>query len=154
VYHLQLRIAKTVYGADTHHGRRPTACTGTCWRLTNAGYDIVLSASATQAKSKLRLWDFDVLLTDLVVRKDGRPGPDGGLGLIGWVRHMESSNPGLPFIPIIAMSGEQTSGVRDILLPTANRIGANLVLEKPVDLPELLSVIETLTQSKANILSA
>lgn len=113
--------------------------------LSEAGHETVLAASATEARAELWHWDFDILLTDLVVRKDGKPVPDGGLGLISWVRHTQTMTPGLDYLPIIAMSGEQTGQAKGILLPTADRLGADIVVEKPVDLPDLFRAIVALT---------
>lgn len=113
--------------------------------LGQAGHDVVVSTSATAARNELWHWDFDVLIADLIVRKDGKPVPDGGLGLISWVRHTATVTPGLDYLPIIAISGEQTSNAMGFLLPTADRLGADMVIEKPVDLQELFRAIVSLT---------
>ncbi len=121
-------------------------------RLGNAGHEVVLSPSASYARAELWHWDFDLLIADLVVRKNGRPVADGGLGLISWVRHTATTTVGLNYLPIVAISGEQTGRAMDVLLLTADRLGADVVLEKPVDVPLLLRKIVALTapQSGSN----
>ncbi|MEO0912366.1 MAG: hypothetical protein AAFY59_05170 [Pseudomonadota bacterium] len=112
--------------------------------LRGAGHDVVLIRTASDARQELWHWDFDLLITDMVVRRNGRPVPDGGLGLISWVRQTSMATPGLKRLPIIAMSGEQSRRGMDFLLPTADRIGADLVLEKPFEMDVLLEAITSL----------
>lgn len=107
-------------------------------------HDVVLTGSAEAAKHALWHWDVDVLITDLIVRKDGRPIPGGGLSLISWVRQTQMMNRRLKHLPIIAVSGEDQRLGKAVLLPTADRIGADKVLEKPVDIPSLSDAIDQL----------
>lgn len=116
--------------------------------LADAGHEVVFVTTAEDARAELWHWDFDIVVTDLVVRKGGRPAPDGGLGLIGWIRHTTTSTPGLNYMPVIAMSGEQVGRAMEVLLPTAERIGADVVFEKPIDLPELFRAIVALTSAE------
>ncbi|MEL6476355.1 MAG: hypothetical protein AAFR17_03435 [Pseudomonadota bacterium] len=113
--------------------------------LRNAGHEVVLTGSASEAREALWHWDYDLLITDIVVRRDGRPVADGGLGLISWVRHKATMTPDLRSLPIIAISGESTRRGLEFLLPTADRIGADLVLEKPLDRDELLKHVDALS---------
>ncbi len=112
--------------------------------LRDAGHEVVLSTSATEARAELWHWDFDILITDMVVRKEGKPVADGGLGLISWVRHTTTTTPGLLHLPIIAMSGEQSGRGMGFLLPTADRLGADVLIEKPIDKGALLRPIVSL----------
>lgn len=116
--------------------------------LRDAGHDVSISGNATDARAELWHWDYDLLITDIIVRRDGRPVPDGGLGLIGWVRHTAISTPALSYLPVIAVSAEQGRRGMGFILPTADRIGADRVFEKPVDMAELLEAIDMLTMSE------
>lgn len=122
--------------------------------LQGAGHEVVVTASATEAKDALWHWDFDVLLADMVIRRQGKPVADGGLGLISWVRHTTTTTPGLNHLPIIAMSGEQSGTGMGFLLPTAERLGAEMVFEKPIDMPSLLRAIVALSSARRNAGSA
>lgn len=46
--------------------------------LKGGGHEVVVAHSASEARSELWHWDFDLLITDMIVRRDGRPVPDGG----------------------------------------------------------------------------
>lgn len=109
--------------------------------LQRAGHDVTLATSATEARETLWHWDFDVLITDMVVRKDGKPVADGGLGLISWARHTAMTN-NLPQLLIIAITGEVSQDWMKFLLPTAERVGADLLVEKPVKVDDLLKAIK------------
>lgn len=115
--------------------------------LKEAGHEVVICTSATEARDALWHWDFDLLLTDMVVRKGGKPVPDGGLGLISWVRHTAMTTEGLDHLPVIAISGEQASRGMGFLLPTADRLGADMVIEKPIDMPKLLRAIVSIVDT-------
>lgn len=112
--------------------------------LRTAGHEPVLTGSAQESKDALWHWDYDLLITDMIVRQDGRAKPGGGLDLIGWVRQTRLANPVLRHLPIIAVSGETSRRGMQFLLPTAERIGADVVLEKPVDMVVLLAEIDRL----------
>lgn len=115
--------------------------------LQDIGHDVALARSGSEARAELWHWDFDLLITDIIVRRGGRPVPDGGLGLISWVRHTTISTPGLKYLPIIAISAEQTRAGMGFILPTADRVGADRVFEKPVSIDALQEAIEMLTQT-------
>lgn len=119
--------------------------------LSEAGHEVVIAASASEARSELWHWDFDVLITDMIIRKNGKPVADGGLGLISWVRHTSTVTPSLAYLPIIAISGEQSGKAMGFLLPTADRIGADIVIEKPVDPQELYRGIVSLVGESKNV---
>ena len=118
-------------------------------QLRKAGHEPELTGSAAEAKEALWHWDFDLLITDMIVRKEGRAKPGGGLDLIGWVRQRRLITPILKHIPVIAVSGEARRKGMQFLLPTAERIGADIVLEKPVDVTVLLAAIDKLVPSGA-----
>lgn len=114
-------------------------------KLEVAGHDVTVAHNATSARDELWHWDFDLLITDIIVRRDGRIVPDGGLGLISWVRHTATTTRNIAYLPVIAVSGAHLTRGMEFLLPTANRIGADSVLEKPLNMPTLLAEIKRLT---------
>ena len=122
--------------------------------LKDAGHEVVVTASANEAREKLWHWDIDLLISDIVVRQGDRPVPDGGLSLISWVRYTATNTLELQHIPIIAISGEQSRPGMDFILPTAARIGADLILEKPIDISKLLQAITDLLSQKSTASSA
>ncbi|MEM7525532.1 MAG: response regulator [Pseudomonadota bacterium] len=117
-------------------------------KLRLAGHEVTICHTAAEAKEELWRWDYDVLITDIIVRRDNRPVPDGGLGLISWVRHKGSNTPNLKRLPVIAITGEQNRPGMGFLLPVADRIGADLVLEKPIDMSKLLREITRILADK------
>lgn len=125
--------------------------------LETRGHRVVLSASASEALTQLESQKFDLLITDLFVRDGEAPIPDGGILLIGRVRA-----PGklakyewMTTMPILAISGKsQSPGLNDILV-TAQTIGADRSLMKPVGLPTLFAVVdELLAKSRDTGMSA
>lgn len=114
--------------------------------LREAGHEAVLTGSADEAKEALWHWDYDILITDMIVRRDGRTVPGGGLGLISWIKQTRLTTPTLPPLPIIAISGESSRRGMDFLLPTAERIGADVILQKPMKTLKLLAEIDRLTK--------
>jgi len=109
--------------------------------LRAGGHEVTLVHSGTEARQVLWDWDFDLLITDMIVRQGGRPVPDGGLSLIGWARQMMRADPKRKTLPIIAISGATSRQGLEFLMPTAVQVGADIVLEKPVDMEKLLRAI-------------
>jgi DNA-binding response OmpR family regulator len=108
--------------------------------LRLAGHEVIVAYSATDAKAELLREPYDVIITDIIVRIDGRAVPDGGIALIAWVRR----TPDVRKLPIIAVSGTlRLPGMKHIL-HTARTIGADVGMEKPFDLCELLDEIARL----------
>ncbi|WP_341367786.1 response regulator [Yoonia sp. BS5-3] len=112
--------------------------------LRKEGHEVVVTNTATDARDELWHWDFDLLITDIVVRKSGRPVADGGFGLISWVRQQQIATPELTHLPIIAISGAASHPALQFILPTADRIGADVVLEKPFDMVQIIAEIDRL----------
>ncbi|MBW4708111.1 hypothetical protein KX928_09960 [Roseobacter sp. YSTF-M11] len=109
--------------------------------LRKAGHQVQAKASASQAIIELREVSYDVLITDIIVKEQGRAIPDGGIGLISWVRHHH----GFSRMPIIAISGTTRYPGMETILSTAKNIGADIGFEKPVVLSEILKAIDCLT---------
>ncbi|WP_298837178.1 response regulator [uncultured Roseobacter sp.] len=109
--------------------------------LEDAGHWVSACRSAACARTEMEAASYDLLITDIFVRRNNRSLNDGGISLIAWVR----ARPGIQDMPIIAVSGSTRYPGMETILTTARRIGADMVLEKPLKLSELLAGIVTLT---------
>ncbi|WP_227269636.1 response regulator [Roseobacter weihaiensis] len=110
--------------------------------LETAGYTVVVRTSASEAIEELSHESYDLLISDIIVMKDQRAVPDGGILLINWIRR----SPKHRKMPIIVMSGTSKYPGMGSILRTAQQIGADVGLEKPVVIPELLDEIARLEQ--------
>ena len=114
--------------------------------LVGAGHEVVLASDGTDALELTEVIPFDLLITDIIVRRDGRARPDGGIFVIGKLRNEQFLEQATKrsSIPIIAISGQMyNAGMADILF-LANSVGADLVLAKPFEPAELIDSVETL----------
>jgi CheY-like chemotaxis protein len=93
--------------------------------LTEAGYDVVVASSGTEALEILKLLSPDIVITDLVM-----PYMEG----LELIQMLVKSKPGLK---LIAISG-QFGG---LFLKVAESFGAKSTLEKPFSRDELLEVV-------------
>lgn len=115
--------------------------------LQNAGHVVTVAASGSEALEKLSEDRFDILIADLIVFKDNRSVPDGGISLISRLRGPMSWNltPWMREMPIIAISGAiHNQGMANIL-QIAQSLGADMAFRKPTDTDELLNAITMLT---------
>ena len=118
--------------------------------LTDAGHDLTVAKTGSEAVAHLMASEFDVLITDIFVKSNGRPVPDGGLLLIGRVRNaiFGSELWNARDIPIISVSGAaKLSGIQDVLGMSLS-VGANVALAKPFSQNKLLDAIDTLLSKK------
>lgn len=99
--------------------------------LTDNGYDVVSCDSGVEALIKFNEVMPDIVLTDVVM-----PGFDG----IELLLKLRTINPG---VRVIVMSGGNR-GHADTYLHMADKLGANAVLNKPFELPDLLTQITKL----------
>lgn len=111
-------------------------------QLETAGYTVAVRTSASEAIEELSRESYDLLISDVIVMKDQRAVPDGGIVLISWVRR----SPRYKKMPIIVISGTSKYPGMGSILRTAQKIGADVGLEKPVIIPELLDEIARLEQ--------
>lgn len=95
------------------------------------GYEVKLSVDGNQAKNDYTKFQPDIVLTDIVM-----PSVDG-IELLISLREIN------PELRIIAMSGGNT-GHGDTYLQMAGNLGANIILNKPFKLAELLEQIKEL----------
>lgn len=117
-------------------------------KLEDAGHDTHACASASAAQEELFRSNYDLLITDVIVKVDGRSVPDGGIGLISWVRRSKEHMA----MPIIAMTGTFKYPGMQHILDMTRQMGADVGIEKPIDVAELLEKIDELTASKTSVL--
>ena len=105
--------------------------------LVEAGYEVREALNGRRALQQVVASPPNLLLTDILM-------PDGdGIELINAVRRA------FPAIPIIAMSERRHLGKLD-LLNLATKIGADAVLEKPLEAARLLADTARLTHEVQN----
>lgn len=115
--------------------------------LKVAGHSVQICSSASAAQEELADVEYDLLITDVIVKVDGQPVPDGGIGLISWVRRTEAySN-----MPIIAITGTTRFPGMEHILSTARQIGADIGMEKPIDMNYLVEKIDLLVSSRPRV---
>lgn len=113
-----------------------------CNSLTAAGHQTVLFFDASSAIDYLKYDDVDLIVTDLTVKKNGVPVPDGGIKLIS---HVKGGNWIGRIAPkIIAISGAYVRDHMGSILATASNIGADVTLKKPFHPDRLLELVEKL----------
>lgn len=99
--------------------------------LGTAGYDVWATGSGTAGLEKHLVSPFDLVVTDIVM-----PDLDG----LEIIRTLKSATAG---VPVVAMSGGGSFGGA-LYLDLASRLGADLVLDKPVAAQTLLQAIAVL----------
>jgi DNA-binding response OmpR family regulator len=99
--------------------------------LINEDYDVVCSNDGKAAQNSFVEFLPDIVVTDIVM-----PGIDGIELLVG-LRKIK------PDIKVIVMSGGN-SGHADTYLQMAENLGANVILNKPFKLLDLLKQVKTL----------
>lgn len=110
--------------------------------LEQAGHFPMLCPDATTALAQFLEFEFDLVVADIIVRKNGRPMPDGGLILISRIRNnAEASRRN---VPIIAISGAIRNPGMENILTVAQTFGADAELAKPFAPGDLLACINRL----------
>lgn len=115
--------------------------------LIDAKHTVTVARAASEAFAELNEAQYDLLITDIIVFKDQRSVPDGGISLISRLRGPLSWNleEWQKVMPIIAVSGAIHNQGMSSILKTARSLGADFALGKPTDIEELLHAINTLT---------
>lgn len=108
--------------------------------VEEAGHDVDVCTKASDAIELLWHTTYDILVSDMIVKENGKSVPDGGVKLIGWVR----SNPKTRKLPIIAVTGTLKMPGMEHMLSAAEQVGANACLEKPFNIAELLDLVDRL----------
>lgn len=99
--------------------------------LTDRGYDVAYCNNGKEAQKKFSEFMPDIVVTDIIM-----PGVDGIELLLG----LRKINPD---VRVIAMSGGNR-GHADTYLHMAEKLGANVILNKPFELSELLEQVRKL----------
>lgn len=99
--------------------------------LAEHGYDVICHADSENALKVYSDINPDIVITDIVM-----PGIDG----IELLLNLRKVNPN---INVIAMSGGN-KGHADTYLNMAKKLGANVILQKPFEMSELLSEVKKL----------
>lgn len=99
--------------------------------LISSGYDVMYSHDGDDAQNQFSKFMPDIVVTDIVM-----PGVDG----IELLLNLRKINPD---VRVIAMSGGNT-GHANTYLKMADNLGANVILNKPFKLTELLQQIQEL----------
>lgn len=105
-------------------------CTLVSRLLAQAGHEVSLAMSGSEALEQLASRTFDLMLLDLVM-----PGKGG----IETIMEIRTRSPGLP---IIVMSGQVTFGDASVTR-LVEHYGALAVLSKPFSMDELTTAVDT-----------
>lgn len=114
-------------------------------------HGVLICASGSEALATAQARRVDLVIADIFVRHGGALVPDGGILLIGRLRALEivDDKPWLRRLPIIAVSGGGMIEDRGDPLQTAQMVGADLVLRKPVEGAVLRAVVNDLLSRAA-----
>lgn len=107
------------------------------YMLTRAGHSVTSTIDATEAYCTFCNRSFDLVVTDIVVRKEGAPFPDGGTTLIRRIRTGMTGK----HTPIIAVTGARAMDHPR----TIQSVGAEWVSEvirKPFEASQLLTAVD------------
>lgn len=117
-----------------------------CASLFEEGHEVVACVDATSAYDAFCGQRFDLVIADIIVRKDGQPVPDGGLSLISKVKRLCKVHNRK--VPIIAISGAVHNYGMEYMLVLAGDMGAQAVLAKPFAPNQLIEKIDTLLDQR------
>lgn len=114
--------------------------------LKEQGHSVQIASNGYQAYDLATAAPVDLLITDILVRRNEIPTPEGGVLLIGRLRTpgVEKTAPWVRGLPIIAVSGVPSFDGVAGPLQIAERLGANIALEKPIAHRTLLEAVEAL----------
>ena len=114
--------------------------------LEDGGHDVDVYEAASLALEALAAREYDLIVTDLLVQRDGTHVADGGMLLIGRLRKPmpRSERSWWLKVPIIAITGSISAEGGPNFLAVAKTLGADAVLRKPIRLDDLLQQIDQL----------
>lgn len=99
--------------------------------LSKEGYDVVTASDGTIGERLVAEADTDLVVTDIIM-----PNREG----LETILSLKRAQPGLP---VIAISGGGRFGNLDVL-KSAHKLGADRILEKPLDRKALLGAVSEL----------
>ena len=111
--------------------------------LTLEGHIVDLFTNATDALKAFREGNYDIIISDVFVKKDGRMTRDGGIRFVSAVKQIHRSK-----VPILAISGGFTATKPGNIEETLRTVGADAVLAKPFHPEDLLNLMSELTKPK------
>lgn len=97
--------------------------------LQQAGYEVMCPIGRAAILDRIEFHRFDLVLTDMVMPEIT------GIDVIGTVRRLR------PTVSIIAMSGGGLRVDSETSLKFATAVGADVILEKPFHLPDLVTAV-------------
>ena len=106
---------------------------GLAQALRLEGWQVVEAADGTTGFELFHTYPTSIVVTDLMML----PGPNG-LQMMAKIRDLD------PQVPFVVLTAHATPETRD----TAMRAGADAVLQKPVEVKELLRVIDRALKSR------
>jgi CheY-like chemotaxis protein len=108
--------------------------------LETAGHRVSLFRLVSDAVEAFKVQPPDAVVTDIIIRDEGRVQPDGGLTAIWQIKQAAQAlkRP----VYIVAISGAVTQIGMGNVLTSADQFGANAALQKPFDPEDLLYVLE------------
>ena len=118
--------------------------------LTDAGHEVESCSNGTAAYEAMLHKRYDLLITDILVKQDGRFVSDGGVLLISRLRldRSNSEYPWLKELPILAISGGISVPGGYDPLAIAGTVGADAMLKKPVPLEALIMMVNRLLEAR------
>ena len=116
------------------------------WRqaLEEEGFRTLHACSATEAILMMQELKVDMVITDVFVRVNGVPIPDGGLRLIGAIKQTGFENVSKT-IPVIAVTGKPIDfSHAPSVLGISQVLGADRTLYKPITRDQLIGHAQAL----------
>lgn len=108
------------------------------YSLEDEGFEVSWHTRANDALSFLSEHPVDLIITDMMIKVDGKLVNDGGIRLISSLKQM-SGHPA----PIIAISGSFMGRPGfDYFRSSASTVGASAILPKPFEMAELFDLID------------
>jgi DNA-binding response OmpR family regulator len=111
--------------------------------LEQDGFDVSWCRDANEAMVVLRNQPVSLVITDIYVFENGKPGASGGISLIGAIRacRYRPGSEKIGTIPVIAISAAASNPANPYILNTASSVGATHTMAKPVDYHDLYALI-------------
>jgi two-component system sensor histidine kinase RpfC len=115
-------------------------------KLRLAGHEVTACRTGSEAFAAFERDPFNLLITDIFVRKEGEFLPDGAFSLIRRIRNAELTRaaPRRRRLPIIVLSAGYTGQQSKQLFSQLRDIGADICITKPVEPAAMIEAIDHL----------